>query len=94
MNPNQPIYDRSRRYAPAPKGKPPNPPRQDAEVDAYLNATCTAKTPVSVHFLDGEAIPSAVIKAVNVFTLLLEVKGETWLAYKNALKKIVPVVQP
>lgn len=59
------------------------------EHDAYLKAACAAKVPVSVFFLDGEAITRATIKQVGVFTILFEVEGlGEVLVYKNALKKI------
>jgi sRNA-binding regulator protein Hfq len=84
MNRNQPIYDRKRPHVPAQSGP---------DHDAYLKAALAAKTPVSVCFLDGERIPLATIRQVSTFTLLLEVAGETWLVYKNALKKIAPATE-
>ncbi len=74
-NRTQPIFNRK--------------PKPQQDHDAYLHAASTAKVPVSVYFLDGEAIPFATIKQVSMFTILLSVEGVgDVLAYKNALKKI------
>lgn len=65
-----------------------------AEHDAYLKAACKAKTPVEVHFVNGETILNVTIKQVGMFTLLLwdQSKGDV-LVYKNALKKIIGAVK-
>jgi sRNA-binding regulator protein Hfq len=49
---------------------------------------------VAVYFGDGETIPSATVKNVAKFTLLLQVEGEDVLVFKHSVKKITAEVRP
>lgn len=95
MNPQTPIYNRPK---PQPAPPKPNPPKwtggQADGGDVFLSAVAAAASPVSVHFLDGEVLPSALIKAVHRWTLLVSVEGEDVLICKHSVKKYCRAVNP
>jgi sRNA-binding regulator protein Hfq len=91
MNPQtQPIYNRPKPQ-PVPAAPKPKWSEQRDGGDVFLQA---AKTPVAVYFGDGETIPSATVKNVAKFTLLLQVEGEDVLVFKHSVKKITAEVRP
>jgi sRNA-binding regulator protein Hfq len=91
MNPQQPIFNRKPQPVGAP-AKPKEPARDGGDV--FLQRASVDKTPLAFHFQDGELIPSAMVKIVAKFSLLLSVQGEDQLVFKHALKKVTVEVQP
>ncbi len=58
--------------------------------DAFLNAARKAKTPVTIHVINGYQIKNAVITGYDSFVITVEAGGEQMMIYKHAVSTVTP----